>query len=61
MVTAQGFRSAYRSHSRQAGGQDWAVSRSKTEAWSEPETEEDPVGLLGTKAFLCPPFLDYRK
>ena len=25
------------------------------------DTEQDPVGLLGTKAFLCPPFLDYRK
>ena len=25
------------------------------------ETEQDPVGLLGTKAFLCPPFLDFRK
>ena len=25
------------------------------------ETEQDPVGILGTKAFLCPPFLDYRK
>ena len=23
-------------------------------AWEEPETEQDPVGLLGTKAFLCP-------
>ena len=21
----------------------------------EDETEQDPVGLLGTKAFLCPP------
>ena len=21
------------------------------------ETEQDPVGLLGTEAFLCPPFL----
>jgi len=25
------------------------------------ETEQDPLGLLGTKAFLCPPFRDYRK
>ena len=25
------------------------------------ETQQDPVGLLGTKAFLGPPFLDYRK
>jgi len=22
---------------------------------------ETPMGLLGAKAFLCPPFLDYRK
>ena len=27
-----------------------------------PEIEQDPVGFLGTKAFLCPPFLgNYRK
>ena len=25
------------------------------------ETQQDPVGLLGTKAFLCPPFLVFRK
>ena len=25
------------------------------------ETKQDPVGLLDTKAFLWPPFLDYRK
>ena len=24
-------------------------------------TEQGPVGLLGTKAFLCPPFLTLRK
>ena len=23
--------------------------------------EQDPVGLMGTKAFLCPPLTDYRK
>ena len=28
---------------------------------SESDTEQYSVGLLGTKAFLCPPFLDYRK
>ena len=27
----------------------------------EIDTEQDPVGLWGRKAFLCPPFLDYRK
>ena len=25
------------------------------------ETEQNPVGLLGTKVFMCLPFLDYRK
>ena len=25
------------------------------------DTEQDPVGLLGTKAFLCPPFIEYWK
>ena len=31
-------------------------------AYSDPlETKQDPVGLLATKAFLCSPFLDYRK
>ena len=28
--------------------------------WTYLDTEQDPVGLLGTKAFLCPPFLNYR-
>jgi len=25
------------------------------------DTEQDPGGLQGTKAFLCLPFLNYRK
>ena len=25
------------------------------------DTKQDPVGLLGTKSFLCLPYLDYGK
>ena len=32
-----------------------------TGAKTHVDTKQDPVGLLGMEAFLCPPFLDYRK
>ena len=33
----------------------------RDEFMEDTDTEQGPVGLLGTKAFLCPPFLDNRK
>ena len=38
-----------------------SVTVSPEEAGIGIDTEQDPVGLLGTKSFLYPPYLDYRK
>ena len=42
-------------------GRDVELGLIKPTSHNLPSAYLDPVGLLGTKAFLCPPFLVCRK